>query len=79
MCYNIQAIFLQDAGHHFMFYDLSYFISVGSDFKDLFNWQHFIDTLKNEVHIVESLPPAHAGVEPFTKTPISWSKVDIVN
>ncbi|KAF2287134.1 hypothetical protein GH714_038377 [Hevea brasiliensis] len=24
-----------------------------SDFKDLFNWQHFIEMLKNEIHIVE--------------------------
>ncbi|XP_021640065.2 O-fucosyltransferase 35 isoform X2 [Hevea brasiliensis] len=45
-----------------------------SNFKDLFNWKHFVETLKNEIHIVESLPPAYAGIEPFTKTPISWSK-----
>uniref|UniRef100_A0A2C9UA25 O-fucosyltransferase family protein n=1 Tax=Manihot esculenta TaxID=3983 RepID=A0A2C9UA25_MANES len=44
-------------------------------FGDLFNWQHFIETLKNEIHIVESLPPSYAGFEPLTKIPISWSKV----
>jgi len=33
--------------------------------------------LKNDVHIVEKLPPAYAGIEPFPKTPISWSKVNI--
>ncbi|KAK6941296.1 hypothetical protein RJ641_026673 [Dillenia turbinata] len=32
-------------------------------------------TLKNDIHIVEELPPTHAETEPFTKTPISWSKV----
>ncbi|KAM1587401.1 hypothetical protein ACFX1X_026899 [Malus domestica] len=45
-----------------------------SGFKDLFNWQHFIETLKDDIHIVETLPPAYAGIEPFNKTLISWSK-----
>ncbi|XP_059283919.1 O-fucosyltransferase 35 isoform X1 [Lycium ferocissimum] len=46
-----------------------------SGFKDLFDWQHFIETLKDDIHIVETLPPELSGIEPFNKTPISWSKV----
>ncbi|KAF6140526.1 hypothetical protein GIB67_035553 [Kingdonia uniflora] len=45
-----------------------------SGFKDLFNWRYFIETLKEDIHIVETLPPAYANIEPFVKTPISWSK-----
>ncbi|GAB2219250.1 hypothetical protein Droror1_Dr00006883 [Drosera rotundifolia] len=46
-----------------------------SGFKDLFDWQHFMKTLEEDVHIVESLPSIFAEIEPFMKTPISWSKV----
>ncbi|KAG5547059.1 hypothetical protein RHGRI_012928 [Rhododendron griersonianum] len=46
-----------------------------SGFKDLFDWQYFIEMLKDDIHIVETLPPGYDGTEPFTKTPISWSKV----
>ncbi|XP_038710134.1 O-fucosyltransferase 35-like [Tripterygium wilfordii] len=46
-----------------------------SGFKDLFDWHHFIETLKNDIHVVEKLPPAYAEIEPFNITPISWSKV----
>ncbi|KAL6974608.1 O-fucosyltransferase 35 [Sarracenia purpurea var. burkii] len=47
-----------------------------SSFKDLFDWQHFIEMLKDDIHIVETLPPAYSRNEPFRKTPISWSKAN---
>lgn len=34
-----------------------------------------METLKEDIHIVEALPPEYAGIDPFNKTPISWSKV----
>ena len=48
-----------------------------SGFKDLFDWRYFIESLKDDIHIVEKLPAEYAGIEPFVKTPISWSKVNI--
>ncbi|KAK1308059.1 Uncharacterized protein QJS10_CPA09g00120 [Acorus calamus] len=47
-----------------------------SGFKDLFDWKHFIGTLKDDIDIVETLPAAYANMDRFMKTPISWSKVN---
>uniref|UniRef100_A0A0E0QS11 O-fucosyltransferase family protein n=1 Tax=Oryza rufipogon TaxID=4529 RepID=A0A0E0QS11_ORYRU len=47
-----------------------------SEFKDLFNWRHFIESLKEDIDIVEMLPPAYKHIEPVAKAPISWSKVN---
>ncbi|CAA0807153.1 O-fucosyltransferase family protein [Striga hermonthica] len=46
-----------------------------SGFKDLFDWRYFIESLQGDVNVIDELPPEFAGIEPFPKTPISWSKV----
>lgn len=57
----------------FQFWNLYFMMSSG--FQDLFDWQYFIESLRDDVHIIDSLPSEYAGIEPFLKTPISWSKV----
>ncbi|MCO5586037.1 hypothetical protein L7F22_039975 [Adiantum nelumboides] len=54
--------------------DHTSFWADSSDFKDIFDVQHFITSLKNYVRVVESLPTSLKNVEPFAKAPVSWSQ-----
>ncbi|KAF8399519.1 hypothetical protein HHK36_015385 [Tetracentron sinense] len=47
-----------------------------SDFGDIFDVRHFIDSLRDEVHIVKRLPKRlnrKSGYQPLMMPPVSWS------
>lgn len=45
-----------------------------SDFKDIFDVDHFKETLKEDIVIVDSLPPAYRRMKPYVRAPTSWSR-----
>lgn len=47
-----------------------------SDFEDIFDVGHFIDSLRDEVRIVKRLPKRFSrkyGFQPLEMPPVSWS------
>lgn len=45
-----------------------------SDFKDIFDVEHFKKTLEDDIVIVDSLPPAYRRSKLYTRAPSSWSR-----
>lgn len=44
-----------------------------SDFGDIFNVHHFVESLRDEVKIIKELPQKFSGKVPLSMQPISWS------
>nr|GMC92262.1 O-fucosyltransferase 19-like [Ipomoea batatas] len=49
-----------------------------SGFKDIFDWKHFIEVLRDDIEIVESLPSKYAKVKPLSKAPASYYRKEII-
>lgn len=45
-----------------------------SDFKDIFDVQHFKQTLEDDIMVVDSLPPDFKRFKPYTRAPKSWAR-----
>ncbi|XP_021312333.1 uncharacterized protein At1g04910 isoform X1 [Sorghum bicolor] len=45
-----------------------------SDFKDIFDVQHFKETLEDDIMIVDSLPPDFKRLKPYIRAPKSWAR-----
>ncbi|CAO2195272.1 unnamed protein product [Urochloa humidicola] len=45
-----------------------------SDFKDIFDVEHFKETLEDDIMIVDSLPPNYKRMKPYIRAPKSWAK-----
>ncbi|KAL9262556.1 O-fucosyltransferase 19-like protein [Drosera capensis] len=56
--------------------DHNSFWTDSSDFKDIFNWKHFVEMQKDDIPIVDSLPREYRSIKPAIKAPISWSKAN---
>ncbi|GMJ11908.1 FRIABLE 1 [Hibiscus trionum] len=45
-----------------------------SEFKDIFDWKHFVEYLQEDISIVDCLPPSYSSIKPFERAPVSYSK-----
>lgn len=47
----------------------------GSEFQDIFNVDHFIRSLRDEVRILKKLPPKLNKRVVYSLPPVSWSNI----
>ncbi|KAL4340067.1 hypothetical protein GQ457_08G010830 [Hibiscus cannabinus] len=45
-----------------------------SDFKDIFDWNHFVEYLKDDINIVDCLPRVYESIKALQRAPVSYSK-----
>ncbi|KAK8994447.1 hypothetical protein V6N11_045536 [Hibiscus sabdariffa] len=45
-----------------------------SDFKDIFDWNHFVEYLEEDINIVDRLPRVYESIKALQRAPVSYSK-----
>jgi hypothetical protein len=50
-----------------------------SDFRDIFDIDHFKESLKEDIVIVDSLPLDYRRAKPYVRAPTSWSRVRVLH